>query len=144
MALDSLIAARIMFRGMAEGWFTGKKLGDYFNAKEETLNARQIINGNDCDELIAVSRQVSDGAGSVRGDKEDLMISALISLIVWLLVIGILYWVVIYVLDAVPIPYPPNRIIKIVLTVVMCLVAVMVILDVFNLAPGLDMPRLTN
>ena len=24
MALDSLIASRIMFRGMAEGWFTGK------------------------------------------------------------------------------------------------------------------------
>ena len=68
------------------------------------------------------------------------MISALINLIVWLLVLGILWWVVIYVLDAVPIPDPPNRIIKIVLTVVICLVAVLVILDVFGLAPGLNMP----
>ena len=32
LALDSLIAARILFRGMAEGWFTGKKLGQYFSA----------------------------------------------------------------------------------------------------------------
>jgi predicted chitinase len=53
-ALDSLIAARVMFRGMAEGWFTGAKLGQYFNEEEDDpLNARRIINGNDCDDLIA-------------------------------------------------------------------------------------------
>jgi hypothetical protein len=54
MARDSLIAARIMFRGMAEGWFTGAKLGQYFNDEDDDpINARQIINGNDCDEMIA-------------------------------------------------------------------------------------------
>lgn len=54
VALDSLIAARIMFRGMAEGWFTGAKLGQYFNDDtDDPVNARQIINGNDDDELIA-------------------------------------------------------------------------------------------
>jgi hypothetical protein len=54
LALDSLIAARVMFRGMAEGWFTGKQLGEYFNdSTDDPINARQIINGNDKDELIA-------------------------------------------------------------------------------------------
>lgn len=54
VALDSLIAARVMFRGMSEGWFTGKKLGQYFNDDvDDPINARQIINGNDDDELIA-------------------------------------------------------------------------------------------
>jgi hypothetical protein len=54
VALDSLISARVMFRGMAEGWFTGKKLGQYFNdITDDPINARQIINGNDQDELIA-------------------------------------------------------------------------------------------
>ena len=54
MALDSLIATRILFRGMAEGWFTGKKLGQYFNAeRDDPINARQIINANDDDTLIA-------------------------------------------------------------------------------------------
>jgi len=54
LALDSLISARILFRGMAEGWFTGKKLGQYFNeSKDDPVNARQIVNGNDDDELIA-------------------------------------------------------------------------------------------
>ena len=54
MALDSLIATRILFRGMAEGWFTERKLGEYFNTEQDDpLNARQIINGNDQDTLIA-------------------------------------------------------------------------------------------
>ena len=54
LALDSLISARILFRGMAEGWFTGKKLGQYFNeSKNDPVNARQIVNGNDDDDLIA-------------------------------------------------------------------------------------------
>jgi hypothetical protein len=58
LALDSLIGARVMFRGMAEGWFTGRKLGQYFNddpedPKDDPVNARQIINGNDKDTEIA-------------------------------------------------------------------------------------------
>jgi len=54
VALDSLISARIMFRGMAEGWFTGAKLGQYFNSTDnDPIGARKIINGNDQDELIA-------------------------------------------------------------------------------------------
>ncbi|HVQ52126.1 MAG TPA: hypothetical protein VMS92_18945 [Mycobacterium sp.] len=58
MALDSLIAVRILFRGMAEGWFTGRKLGQYFNDEDDDpVNARQIINGNDCDTEIAAYHQ---------------------------------------------------------------------------------------
>jgi putative chitinase len=54
VALDSMIACRIMYRGMAEGWFTGKRLSQYFNeTKNDPKNARQIINGNDDDKLIA-------------------------------------------------------------------------------------------
>jgi predicted chitinase len=54
LALDSLISARVLFRGCAEGWFTGKKLGQYFNDEEDDpLNARRIVNGNDCDDIIA-------------------------------------------------------------------------------------------
>jgi putative chitinase len=54
LALDSLIATRILFRGMIQGWFTGRKLEDYFNDhRDDPVNARQIINGNDCDDEIA-------------------------------------------------------------------------------------------
>jgi hypothetical protein len=54
VVLDSLIAARIMFRGMAEGWFTGAKLGDYFSpTADDPIGAREIINGHDRDTEIA-------------------------------------------------------------------------------------------
>ena len=49
VALDSLISARTMFRGMAEGWFTGAKLGQFFNDGDDNpYDARTIINGHDC------------------------------------------------------------------------------------------------
>lgn len=41
-------AAVIMFAGMTKGWFTGKKLSDYFGPdKDDPFNARRIINGLD-------------------------------------------------------------------------------------------------
>ncbi len=54
LALDPDNASEIMFNGMNEGWFTGKKLSDYFNATvEDWVNARRIINGTDKATLIA-------------------------------------------------------------------------------------------
>ncbi len=47
-ALERPLAATIMFDGMLNGWFTGKKLSDYINAtKTDFTNARRIINGTD-------------------------------------------------------------------------------------------------
>lgn len=58
LALDPKIAADIMVRGMAEGWFTGKKLGDYLPVSGAATRAqfepsRRIINGTDKAALIA-------------------------------------------------------------------------------------------
>lgn len=48
LALDPVIATKIMFDGMLEGWFTKKKLADYFNnTKTDWVNARKIINSLD-------------------------------------------------------------------------------------------------
>jgi putative chitinase len=45
LAMDAKVAVRIMFEGMEEGSFTGKKFGDYFNkTTEDWKNARRIIN----------------------------------------------------------------------------------------------------
>ena len=38
---------------MVEGWFTGKKLSDYFNEKTDYINARKIVNGLDKADIIA-------------------------------------------------------------------------------------------
>ncbi len=52
-ALDPAIAAKIIIRGMIEGWFTGKKLSDYIGAKVDYKGARRIVNGTDKAALIA-------------------------------------------------------------------------------------------
>jgi len=59
LALHPNIAAEIMFEGMTKGNshfgdFTGKSLENYFNdKKEDWVNARRIINGTDCADIIA-------------------------------------------------------------------------------------------
>jgi len=70
------------------------------------------------------------------------MISALITLIVYLLVIGLLYWLVIYVIDTVPIPDPPARVIKIALMVLMVLVIIALLLQLLGGNTGLNLPRI--
>lgn len=54
LALEPDLATIIMFDGMEAGWFTGKKLSDYFNASvNNPVGARKIINGTDKDDEIA-------------------------------------------------------------------------------------------
>ena len=54
LALEMPIAVRVIFRGMAEGWFTGKKLSDYIHGNEcDFVEARRIVNGTDRAETIA-------------------------------------------------------------------------------------------
>lgn len=49
-------ATKICFTGMREGWFTGKKLSNYFTDNiTDWVNARKIINGLDKANLIAQS-----------------------------------------------------------------------------------------
>lgn len=53
-ALDLDLAVKIMFYGMMNGSFTGKKLSDYFNPhKGDWVNACRIINGLDKANLIS-------------------------------------------------------------------------------------------
>lgn len=48
LALDPAVAADILYIGMTEGRFTGKRLADFFTqTKEDWIGARRIINGAD-------------------------------------------------------------------------------------------------
>lgn len=54
LALHCDYAAKIICEGMKDGWFTGKKLADYFNDnRDDPVGARHIINGSDRADLIA-------------------------------------------------------------------------------------------
>lgn len=62
LAMDPSVAAKIMIRGMEEGWFTGRTLDQYIDDKDEADSedlreyraARPIINGTDKAEQIAL------------------------------------------------------------------------------------------
>lgn len=56
LALDPAIATRILIKGMEDGAFTGRRLGQYIVTRgtpEAFANARRIINGTDKAQLIA-------------------------------------------------------------------------------------------
>lgn len=58
MAMRRDVAAKIMRRGMDEGWFTGKAFSHFFRAdggasRPDFIAARRIINGSDKAALIA-------------------------------------------------------------------------------------------
>lgn len=53
LVLQPEVSAKILVLGMVEGWFTGKKLSDYFNATTDYIEARRIVNILDKAELIA-------------------------------------------------------------------------------------------
>lgn len=54
LALDLPTSVKILFVGMVDGLFSGKKLADYFNdAKTDWVNARRIVNVLDKADKIA-------------------------------------------------------------------------------------------
>lgn len=73
------------------------------------------------------------------------MIAALINLIIYLIVLGLLYWLVVYVIDTIPIPDPPNRFIKLALMVLLVLIVIVLLLDILGGGVGgLGLPKLTE
>lgn len=59
---DVGMAAKAAVLGMKEGWYTGKKLGEYFASVTDWVNARKIINGLDRAEKIANYGRIFYGA----------------------------------------------------------------------------------
>lgn len=63
LALELDVAAKILIRGMLEGWFTGKKLADYIHGTtHDFVGARHIINGTDRASTIALYAKQFDAA----------------------------------------------------------------------------------
>jgi hypothetical protein len=74
-ALVPWIAARIMYQGMAEGWFRSDKLADYFNdVDDDPFGARDIING---DQDIVPSWSEGQSIGDLVEGYHDKFLTAL-------------------------------------------------------------------
>lgn len=69
------------------------------------------------------------------------MISALITLIIYVLVLALLWWVVNYVLDNFPLPEPANKLIRVGVVVAIVIIAVVLLIDLFG-GGGVGVPRI--
>ena len=69
------------------------------------------------------------------------MIASLITLVVYILVVGLIFWLLSYLLDVVALPEPFNRVVKVVLLVVGVLIVIALLLQFAGIADG-GLPRL--
>ena len=69
------------------------------------------------------------------------MIGALISLIIYLVILAVIWWLGNYALDTFPLPEPANRILRFALVVIIVLAALYVLAGVLGLE-GLNVPRM--
>lgn len=69
------------------------------------------------------------------------MISALIMMVVYLVVIGLIVWLLYYIIDSVPLAEPFNRVAKVVLLVVSVLIVILLLLNFVGVV-GDGPPRL--
>jgi hypothetical protein len=71
------------------------------------------------------------------------MIAAIVNLIIYIVVLGILYAVVVYAVDNL-LPDPPARIIKVVCVVLLALVLVLMLINLLGGGGGLNLPKFTG
>jgi hypothetical protein len=70
------------------------------------------------------------------------MISALFTLLIYLVIFGILWWVVDFCIANLPISDPPARFIRIAMVIIFAIVLVGLLLGLVGVTTGVDLPRL--
>lgn len=70
------------------------------------------------------------------------MIGALITLLIYYIVLGLVAWLVLYVIDVIPLPDPFNRIARVVVIVVCVLVLIMLLLQLVGSGTSIGLPKL--
>ena len=68
------------------------------------------------------------------------MVASLVTLVVYILVIGLVFWLLNYLIDNVPIPDPFGRIAKVVLLVIAVLIVIVLLLQFAGLGGSLKLP----
>lgn len=68
------------------------------------------------------------------------MVATLVSLVIWLIIVGLIWWAVTTILSVLPIPEPVRTVINVILIVVLCLIVIYALLDVVPMA-GLHLHR---
>jgi len=70
------------------------------------------------------------------------MISALISLVVYLLIVGVIYWAVTTILGLIPLPEPIKQVINVILIVILVLIVVYALLGLIGAVGPVHIPTI--
>lgn len=68
------------------------------------------------------------------------MISALVTLLIYLLIIGIIVWLVLFIINTIPLPPPFGQVARVIVIVIACLVVILLLLDLL----GSGLPHLRH
>jgi hypothetical protein len=67
----------------------------------------------------------------------------MIGILIWLLIVGVIIGLVYYVADALPIPQPMNKIIKVAAMVVGCIIVIMMLMQLAGVG-GVSLPKIVD
>ena len=70
------------------------------------------------------------------------MIGALVTLIIYILILGLVCWLLLYLIDFIPVPEPFNRVAKVVVMVGSVLILILLLLSLVEGTGALRLPRL--
>jgi hypothetical protein len=70
------------------------------------------------------------------------MIGAIINIIIYLFIVGILYYLFVYVVDNF-IPEPPQRILKVAAIVFVCIIVILLLLNFIGAGTNLSLPKIS-
>jgi TRAP-type C4-dicarboxylate transport system permease small subunit len=70
------------------------------------------------------------------------MIGMLFTILIYIVVLGILWFAIDYAINNVPIPDPPARFIRIIVVVFFCIILVALLLNMTGVQTGVNLPRI--
>lgn len=60
------------------------------------------------------------------------MVETLISIVIWLIIVGLIWWAVTTILGVLPIPEPIKTVINVILIVILCLIVIFALLPLLH------------
>ena len=71
-------------------------------------------------------------------------IASLVNLLIWLLVLGIVVGLVFWVLDAIPVPQPLHKVLRIAAVVIVTLIVILLLLNLAGVPTVISLPSATS
>lgn len=64
------------------------------------------------------------------------MIASLIQLVIWIVVLGLVFWLLNYLIDTIPLPDPFHKVAKVIIAVVAVLIILVLVLQLLGISTG--------